>query len=381
MMNFLLIIVLVIAVVTIAQVLRLMELSSKIGGEDVNDVTDKDNNKQGRNLLIFGILFILAFFYQTYRWGGLALPEAASEHGVGYDNLMNVTMGIIIFVFLITMPLLFWFSYKYRGVNGRKAVFFSHNNKLELIWTVIPAIALTVLITYGMSLWNDIMFPENPKDSLQVEVYAKQFDWTVRYSGEDNKLGKANVRYVGGQNITGVISKSTSNARISELSDEIKTLKTKVATNKNAIKVRKAEDDIKSISKKIDVVKAIELQTTIDDLKAAEDDIVVKELHLPIGKQVQLNFRSQDIIHSAYLPHFRVQMNCVPGANTSFTFVPTKTTEEMRTITENSEFDYVLMCNKICGAAHYNMQLKVVVESEEDYKKWLSEQKTLTASL
>ena len=380
-MNFLLIIVLVIAVVTIAQVLRLMELSSKIGGEDVNDVTDKDNNKQGRNLLIFGILFILAFFYQTYRWGGLALPEAASEHGVGYDNLMNVTMGIIIFVFLITMPLLFWFSYKYRGVNGRKAVFFSHNNKLELIWTVIPAIALTVLITYGMSLWNDIMFPENPKDSLQVEVYAKQFDWTVRYSGEDNKLGKANVRYVGGQNITGVISKSTSNARISELSDEIKTLKTKVATNKNAIKVRKAEDDIKSISKKIDVVKAIELQTTIDDLKAAEDDIVVKELHLPIGKQVQLNFRSQDIIHSAYLPHFRVQMNCVPGANTSFTFVPTKTTEEMRTITENSEFDYVLMCNKICGAAHYNMQLKVVVESEEDYKKWLSEQKTLTASL
>ncbi|MGB1294488.1 MAG: cytochrome c oxidase subunit II transmembrane domain-containing protein [Flavobacteriales bacterium] len=381
MMNFLLIIVLVIAVVTIAQVLRLMELSSKIGGEDVNDVTDKDNNKQGRNLLIFGILFILAFFYQTYRWGGLALPEAASEHGVGYDNLMNVTMGIIIFVFLVTMPLLFWFSYKYRGVNGRKAVFFSHNNKLELIWTVIPAIALTVLITYGMSLWNDIMFPENPKDSLQVEVYAKQFDWTVRYSGEDNKLGKANVRYVGGQNITGVISKSTSHARIAELSDEIKTLKTKVATNKNAIKVRKAEDDIKSISKKIDVVKAIELQTTIDDLKAAEDDIVVKELHLPIGKQVQLNFRSQDIIHSAYLPHFRVQMNCVPGANTSFTFVPTKTTEEMRTITENSEFDYVLMCNKICGAAHYNMQLKVVVESEEDYKKWLSEQKTLTASL
>ncbi|MGB0869373.1 MAG: cytochrome c oxidase subunit II transmembrane domain-containing protein [Flavobacteriales bacterium] len=381
MMNFLLIIVLVIAVVTIAQVLRLMELSSKIGGEDVNDVTDKDNNKQGRNLLIFGILFILAFFYQTYRWGGLALPEAASEHGVGYDNLMNVTMGIIIFVFLVTMPLLFWFSYKYRGVNGRKAVFFSHNNKLELIWSVIPAIALTVLITYGMSLWNDIMFPENPKDSLQVEVYAKQFDWTVRYSGEDNKLGKANVRYVGGQNITGVISKSTSNARIAELSDEIKKLKTKVATNKNAIKVRKAEDDIKSISKKIDVVKAIELQTTIDDLKAAEDDIVVKELHLPIGKQVQLNFRSQDIIHSAYLPHFRVQMNCVPGANTSFTFVPTKTTEEMRTITENSEFDYVLMCNKICGAAHYNMQLKVVVESEEDYKKWLSEQKTLTASL
>lgn len=381
MMNFLLIAVLIIAVVTIAQVLRLMELSSKIGGEDVNEVTDKDNDKQGRNLLIFGILFILAFAYQTYRWGGLALPVAASEHGAGYDSLMNVTMGIIIFVFLVTMPLLFWFSYKYRGVNGRKAVFFSHNNKLELIWTVIPAIALTVLITYGMSLWNDIMFPENPKDSLQVEVYAKQFDWTVRYSGEDNKLGQANVRYVGGQNITGVISKSTSKARIAELTEELVSAKKKAATNKNAIKVRQAKDEIEKLTKKIDLVKAIELQTTVDDLAIAEDDITVKELHLPVGRRVQLNFRSQDIIHSAYLPHFRVQMNCVPGAKTSFTFTPTITTEEMKVETENSEFEYVLMCNKICGAAHYNMQLKVVVESQEDYDKWLSEQKALTASL
>ena len=381
MMNFLLIAVLIIAVVAIAQVLRLMELSSKIGGEDVNEVTDKDNDKQGRNLLIFGILFILAFFYQTYRWGGLALPVAASEHGVGYDNLMNVTMGIIVFVFLITMPLLFWFSYKYRGVNGRKATFFSHNNKLELIWTVIPAIALTVLITYGMSLWNDIMFPENPKDSLQIEVYAKQFDWTVRYSGEDNKLGQANVRYVGGQNITGVISKSSSKARVAELTEELMAAKKTASTHKNAIKVRKAEDEMEKLTKKIDLVKAIELQTTVDDLAIAEDDIIVKELHLPKGRQVQLNFRSQDIIHSAYLPHFRVQMNCVPGAKTSFTFVPTKTTEEMKAITENDEFEYVLMCNKICGAAHYNMQLKVIVESQEDYDKWLSEQKTLTASL
>ena len=44
-------------------------------------------------------------------------------------------------------------------------------------------------------------------------------------------------------------------------------------------------------------------------------------------------------------------------------------------------FDYLLLCNKICGASHYNMQLKIIVESEADYKKWLKEQKTISATV
>jgi cytochrome c oxidase subunit 2 len=107
-----------------------------------------------------------------------------------------------------------------------------------------------------------------------------------------------------------------------------------------------------------------------------------------------MRFRSQDVIHSAYMPHFNVQMNCVPGMNTQFAFTPTKTTDDIRTEPEmiermelvNSErakkgedpveFDYVLLCNKICGSAHYNMQIKVIVESEEKYNAWLSEQQS-----
>ena len=87
-----------------------------------------------------------------------------------------------------------------------------------------------------------------------------------------------------------------------------------------------------------------------------------------------MKFRAQDVIHSAYMPHFRVQMNCVPGMNTDFVFRPTLTTEEMRKEVKNEDFDYVLLCNKVCGGAHYNMQIKIIVESEEKFNQWISGQ-------
>jgi len=116
--------------------------------------------------------------------------------------------------------------------------------------------------------------------------------------------------------------------------------------------------------------------TTPEQLLAAEDDIVTRELHLPVGKKVLLKFRSQDVLHSAYLPHFRVQMNCVPGTTTQFAFTPTVTTLDMKKELEDDAFEYVMLCNKICGAAHYNMQMKVVVETEEEYNDWLTSQNT-----
>ena len=145
------------------------------------------------------------------------------------------------------------------------------------------------------------------------------------------------------------------------------------------------------------------------------DDKITREVHLVVDQPVLLKFRSQDIIHSAFLPHFRVQMNCVPGMTTQFAFTPTKTTKEMRSdpkivqqmstlnnkinqMTKSEkvkflknynktiedlplEFDYVLICNKICGAAHYNMQMKFIVETQEEYDAWIASQKTLSEKL
>ena len=374
MTELLIIVALVVAVIAIAQVVRIFELANKIKGIKESDVTDKDNDTQGKLLLTFGVLFMASFFIMTAKWNHLLLPVSASEHGVDIDFLMSLSMGLIIVVFLITQPILFYLSYKYRGRKDRTATFISHNDKAEIIWTAVPAIVLTVLIVYGLQTWSKVMDRSNIGDALVVEVYARQFDWTVRYAGADNNLGAANVRFIGGLNTLGVIAESAYKTQISGLDNNIAKAKEQISEQQNAIKRLKIEARLAKMEAKRSTFTALVTSTPKDLLAAAEDDIVVKELHLPVNKSVHLKFRSQDVIHSAYLPHFRVQMNCVPGMNTDFVFKPTITTEEMRVETANEEFEYVLLCNKVCGAAHYNMQLKVIVESEEDYNKWIAEQ-------
>jgi len=380
MTELLILVAVVVAVIAIAQVVRIFELSNKLKGVRECDVTDKDNDTQGKLLLTFGILFMASFFVMTVKWNHLLLPVSASEHGVDIDFLMDISMGLIIVVFLITQPILFYLSYKYRGRKDRKATFISHNDKAEIIWTAVPAIVLTVLIVYGLQTWSKIMDRSNIGEAVVVELYAKQFDWTARYAGADNELGAANVRFIGGLNSVGVISESAYAKQVADLDVNIEKAKVKIASELNATKRLKGEERLAKMEALKKTFTAVINQTAPDRLIAAEDDVVVKELHLPVNKTVHLKFRSQDIIHSAYLPHFRVQMNCVPGMNTDFVFKPTITTEEMRVETGNEEFEYVLLCNKICGAAHYNMQLKVVVESEEEYNKWITEQTTFAAS-
>lgn len=303
------------------QLVRVNELLSEITNKDPNDVTDEDNNKNGILFLIIGFGFLAFVVWQMITWDHLLLPPASSVHGAEIDTLMKVSMALILVVFFALSPMLFYFAYKYRGRKENKAYFFAHNNKLEIFWTVIPTIILTVLIVYGLRTWDRAMNPDISEAKV-IEVYSKQFDWTARYSGTDNVLGEASYKLVEGRNTLGVDTND----------------------------------------------------------KNAADDIVVREVHLPVNKPVLLKFRSQDVIHSAFLPHFRVQMNCVPGLSTQFAFTPTKTTSEMKE-SEGEDFEYVLLCNKICGSAHFNMQMKFVVESEEDYNKWISSQKTLQNTL
>ncbi|MCB9336093.1 MAG: cytochrome c oxidase subunit II [Flavobacteriales bacterium] len=320
MMAIIITVVVLLLIVSGVQILKIAELRAISQGEKIYEVSEKEGKSQAILMLVFLVAFMGFFVWQIASWGGLLLPVSASEHGVGLDNLMNVTLFMIIPVFIITHILLFWFAFKYAYSSKRKAVYFAHSNKLELIWTVVPSLALTVLILYGLSNWNTIMKPINQEEEhVLIELVGQQFSWGARYAGEDGKLGRADVNYIEGVNFMGV-----------DASDE----------NSN-------------------------------------DDVVVKgEFHIPVNVPVQFVMRSIDIIHSAYMPHFRAQMNCVPGLKTQFNFTPTITTKEMKEITQNDEFEYVLLCNKICGAAHYNMQMNIVVDSKEDYEKWLAEQKT-----
>jgi cytochrome c oxidase subunit 2 len=349
MTSLLVIIVLVLLAVALWQLTKIFDLTQAGIESDSSQVaSDDDNNLQG--YLMFGFLAFIYIFtiYGLYTWGPLVLHTPASAHGAEVDNLMNITW-ILIFIFQsVTQFLLYYFSFKYRGKKGQKALYFADNNKLEALWSVIPAVILAGLILYGLYAWTNIMFIDEEDDAIVVELYGQQFYWAARVSGEDNVLGKANVRYIEGVNILGV-----------DMGDPY-----------------------------------------------AQDDIVVKELHIPKGKKIHFKMRSQDVLHSAYMPYFRAQMNVVPGMVTEFAFEPIYTTDEYRELPymiekvaninairakksialvadgkaalDRYNFDYLLLCNKICGASHYNMQMKIIVDTPEDYKIWLKAQTILS---
>ena len=339
--------------ISVWQITKIFEISNLGAKKDDSQVaSEKDNDLQGKLMFAFLVFIYLVTIYSFVSYTKVLLPESASEHGYTYDTLLIISFIIIFIVQTVTQALLHYIAYKYRGINGRKASFITHNNKLELVWTVIPAIVLFALILYGMTTWSDIMNFDEDEDALVVELYAQQWNWKARYAGDDNVLGDANVRFLNdfdGRNSVGIDA---------------------------------------------------------SDPNGLDDVVVTQEFHLPVDRKVIFKIRSQDVLHSAYMPHFRAQMNCVPGMITEFSFTPTTTTDDMRLnpdvvakvnrinkirydnsqelIAKGQEplepyqFDYLLLCAKICGASHYNMQMKIVVESEKDFNKWLNEQKTFS---
>ncbi|PKA83249.1 cytochrome c oxidase subunit 2 [Ulvibacter sp. MAR_2010_11] len=351
MTAFLVVLVIILFGVAIWQMGKIFEMSKSKQTDTSEIASEKDNNINGWLMLGFVLFMYVILAVCFWKWFDVLLPEAASEHGLEIDQLMLISMILIFFVGIVTQWLLHYFAFQYRGDRPRKALFFADNDKLEFIWTIIPVIVLAGLIIYGLFTWTDIMNVDTEDDPMVVELYAYQFDWRARYSGKDNTLGEANVRLIEGVNQLGVD-----------------------ASDPNA-----------------------------------QDDVVVNELHLPAGRKIIFKIRSQDVLHSAYMPHFRAQMNCVPGMITQFAFTPTITTEEMRQndvivakvrkineirrkksidlaakgeeALEPYEFDYMLLCNKICGTNHYNMQMKIVVETEEEYNAWMAQQATLAEAL
>ncbi len=336
-MTLLYILAFVLLCIALNQLFKVFELSRDLRGDKLYKTTDSDNKFNGRAMLLFMFIFFGFFIWQVDTYSYRLLPKSASEHGYLIDSLMNANYVLVVLVFFVVNGFLFFFAWRYHGTKDRKAEYIVHNNKLEMIWTIVPAIALAFIIIFGLKYWNEIMKRNNEANPIKIELYAKQFDWTARYPGADNEFGIDDYMQIDGSNSVG-----------------LDTLDTR-----------------------------------------CKDDILVKnEFHIPVGREIVFQFRSRDIIHSAFMPHFRAQMNCVPGQITSFRFKPVVTTAEMRkdahvirNINEINEirskrgedaidFDYLLLCNKICGASHYNMQMKIVVDTEKDYIAWLMKQKT-----
>ena len=318
MTTFLIVAILVLAFVLVFQISKASEYVSVLKGEDKSF---KQNNKiNGFLFIAFLVMGLIGAWWcnQLFFDRTLLAQPAASDHGEKIDKMLWLTIAVTGLVFFITQIALFWFAYKYQYTEKRKAFYFAHSNKLELIWTVVPAIFLTVLVGLGLFYWFSIT-SDAPKDAQIVEITGKQFNWMMRYPGKDGVLGRNNYR----------------------LTD---------ASNGNALGVD-WEDE------------------------ASHDDLESTEMHLVVGKPVQLVINAQDVIHDVGLPHFRMKMDAVPGIPTTMWFTPKYTTAQMKEITGNKNFVYEIACDQMCGSGHYSMKGLIIVETQEEYDKWLSGQK------
>lgn len=381
MTKLLILLVILLGILAIAQLVRVYELTSRLRGKREEEISAADNRMNARLMWVFMIAYFGFFLWLWLRYKDRMLPVAASEHGVDTDWLLNFNWIILIIAFVITNVLLFVFAAKYIHSKDRRAFWYPHNNKLELIWTVIPAAVLAVIIIYGLTTWNRITDHAGP-DALEVELYAKQFDWTARYPGGDGILGATDFRLINGTNPLGIATPESVAGRLAEMEEEIAGLELAMKEVLPASRIAEMSDQAERLRRHR--ARLFNLRTTMElDIEekgqaspyfAGRDDVVTKDFYLPKGQEALLLIRSRDVIHSAYIPHLRAQMNAVPGMTTRMKMVPTITTDSMRThIMKDQNFDFILLCNKICGASHYNMQMPLTVTTAAEYEAWYTE--------
>jgi cytochrome c oxidase subunit II len=328
--------------IVLVQIGRVTELTAQIKGEAE---TLRDNSKwNGWLSLIFMVTFLVAVSVSAYAYRnemmGYGPHESASAHGVELDNMFNITLVLTGIVFFITHILLFWYAFKYRAKEGRTVKYMPHDNRLEVAWTALPALVMTVLVIRGLDTWNTVMADVKPdEDFMEVEATAQQFGWIMRYPGADGKIGARDYTMTTPDNTLG-----------QDFRDE------------------KNWDDVVSSS-------------------------VGEILYLPLGKKIRVRIIAKDVLHNFDLPHFRVKMDAVPGLPTYFVFTPTKTTAQYRQELSKipdyqtpsnpddptgpkrwEAFEYELACAELCGKGHYSMRRVIRIVPQEEYDAWMKKQ-------
>ncbi|HET6994274.1 MAG TPA: cytochrome c oxidase subunit II [Chitinophagaceae bacterium] len=309
------------------QIAKASEYVAVLRGEEK---AKKQTNKVNAFLLLaFLIVGLIGVYYCNETLKGRILGEAASNHGKHIDTMFHITLVLTGIVFVITQIALFWFSYKYQQSDDRKAYYYPHNNKLEVIWTVIPAIALTVLVGFGIFYWFKIT-GDAPKNAMEVEIVGSQFKWEFRYPGHDGPggkgvFGKKYFKKITGDNPLGQIWEDPAN----------------------------------------------------------HDDVYVtgEPMHLVVDKPVRLIINSKDVIHDVGLVHFRMKMDAVPGTPTTMWFTPTKTTKQMAQELGKANFVYEISCDQMCGKGHTGMRGELIVETQEEFDAWMATKQALYSKL
>jgi cytochrome c oxidase subunit II len=259
-------------------------------------------------LVIWLITFFSTYFFVAKTWW---LPAGASAAAPWIDHQFALTYILMGIVFVAAQGALGLFVWQYRDQGTATKVQYSHGNtKLEALWTVLTAILFVGLNLMGSHVWASERF-EPPKDgAIQAEATGLQFAWYFRYPGPDGKYGRTKPELVdasgGGDAAVGL-----------DTSDP-----------------------------------------------AAKDDIVSGTMYLPVNKEVDLTLRSQDVIHSLFIPNMRFKQDAVPGLLIHMHFTPTQIG------------DYEIACAELCGLGHYKMHGMLKVVSQEDFDKWIASKET-----
>ncbi|MCW3088717.1 MAG: cytochrome c oxidase subunit [Sediminibacterium sp.] len=318
MTMFLTIAVIVLIFVVIFQIAKASEYVSILKGEEVSR---RQNNKINGFLMVAFLVFgMIGVWYCNKLYFGKTLMahDSASVEGARVDSMLWITIAVTGIVFIATQAILFWFAFKYQD-SDRKVFYFPHNNKLEVLWTIVPAIVLTVLVVIGLRNWF-LFTGEPPKNAMVVEVTGRQFGWIYRYPGKDATFGKKYYKNIddGANNPLGLVW---------------------------------------------------------DDNLGHDDVITQTTMYLVKGRPVKFIIGSRDVIHDVGLSHFRMKMDAVPGIPTTLWFTPKYTTKEMKELTNNPNFVYEISCDQMCGNGHYSMRGVIEVVDQEEYDVWMAKQK------
>lgn len=338
--------ILILVIVIFVQIGRITEVSARLRGE--KQAAHDSNESTARMMVVFMVLFLIysvasAIYYapQMLGYGPNILP---TPHAKAIMQLFNVTLFFTGIVFILTQILLFWFAYKFREKEGRVALYMPHDNKLEIVWTVIPAVVMSILVVFGLMVWNDTMsdvaedatpvgmVSEAENEYIEIEATGMQFAWILRHPGKDGRIGEKYYKNIDATNQVGQVW-----------------------------------EDPKNI-----------------------DDIILDELVIPKDKTIRVRITSRDVLHNFDIPHFFVKMDAVPGMPTFFKFTPEMTTEEYRDhLSQFPEwqvpadadepdgpqrweaFEFELACAELCGKSHYSMRKVVRVVTQEEYNEWL----------
>jgi cytochrome c oxidase subunit 2 len=269
-----------------------------------------DGNGPGRITLSGVILAVLIFvlivaslylFIAQPYW----FPTLASEHGGRIDSLFMAVLVVSGIAFVLVQGALGYFVARY-GENGRERAAYWHDNpKAEAFLLILTAVVLTILVFMGQRVWASIYFSNEPANATIVQITGEQFFWNFHYAGPDGQFGRTD---------------------------------TKLITSTNSIGLDRNDP-------------------------AAKDDVLSQGImHAPVGKPVRVRLRSKDVIHSFFLPNFRIKQDAVPGMGIEVWFTPTKAGQ------------YEVACAELCGLGHYRMKAALTVdESEDAFNKWLVE--------